>query len=68
MKNLYRIDITDATWTTPCGGNVGHEDETESCMEFTRLPGGIAIRDSKRPDIEAMRFSDDELTAFLGTV
>lgn len=72
MEDLYGIDVTKATWTKPCGGNVGHEDgdgTNESCMEFTRLPGdGIAIRDSKRPGMEPMRFSAAELTAFLAAI
>ncbi|MCD0450581.1 DUF397 domain-containing protein [Actinocorallia sp. API 0066] len=70
MKDdLYGIDISGAAWTTPCAGNVGTEsDEEESCMEFTRFPGGIAIRDSKQPGMTPMRFSDAELSAFLGSV
>lgn len=72
MEDLYGLDVTKATWITPCGGNVGHEDgdgTNESCMEFARLDGGgIAIRDSKRPDLVPMRFSRAELTAFLGAV
>lgn len=69
QEDLYGIDITGAAWTTPCGGNVGTEnDSEESCMEFTKLPGGIAIRDSKQPGMPPMRFSDAELTAFLGAI
>ena len=67
MKDLYGIDISNAAWTKPCGGNVG-DDSPESCMEFARIPGGIAIRDSKQPGMTPMRFSDAELTAFLGAV
>ncbi|GAA3194804.1 DUF397 domain-containing protein [Actinocorallia longicatena] len=66
-NDLYTIDITGADWTKPCGGNVG-DDSPESCMEFTRLPGGIAIRDSKQPGMSPMRFSDNELTAFLDAI
>jgi hypothetical protein len=69
QDDLYGIDITNAAWTKPCGGSISQDDNSESCMEFTKLPGGgIAIRDSKRTDLTPMRFSDDELTAFLGTV
>ncbi|POM24674.1 hypothetical protein BTM25_33080 [Actinomadura rubteroloni] len=71
MRNgdLYTLDISGATWTKPCGGNVGDPDAPESCMEFATLPdGAIAIRDSKRPDLTPMRFSADELTAFLGAI
>ncbi len=67
MEDLYGIDLSKAEWTTPCGGNVG-DDSPESCMEFTRFPGGIAIRDSKQPGVAPMRFTDAELTAFLGAV
>ncbi|MEV4092174.1 DUF397 domain-containing protein [Streptosporangium saharense] len=67
MENLYGIDLTNANWTKPCGGNVG-DDSPESCMEFTRFDGGIAIRDSKIPGVAPMRFSDAELTAFLGAI
>ncbi|GAA0967275.1 DUF397 domain-containing protein [Actinocorallia libanotica] len=69
MEDLYRMDIGNATWTKPCGGNVGTEnDNEESCMEFARIPGGIAIRDSKQPGMAPMRFSDAELNAFLGAI
>ncbi len=69
MSDLYSHDLTRATWTRPCGGNVGQEgdDEGSSCVETTAIPGGIAIRDSKRPDLEPLRFTDAEWSAFTAT-
>jgi hypothetical protein len=71
MKDLYDHDLTGAAWTRPCGGNVGQEgeDEGSSCVETATLPGGgVAVRDSKRPDLPALRFTAPEWAAFTATL
>lgn len=63
MTDLYGIDLTGATWAKPCGGNVG--DQGDGCVETTPIPGGgMAVRDSKRPDLPELRFTEAEWSAF----
>lgn len=63
---LYDHDLTGAKWARPCGGNTGDSDTDESCIETTSLPGGgVAMRDSKRPDRPELRFTADEVDAFV---
>lgn len=65
MDDLYKHDLTRANWERPCGGNTGDSGTDESCIETTRIPGGVAVRDSKRPDLPDLRFTDDEVAAFV---
>lgn len=66
MSDLYSHDLTGASWARPCGGNVG--DQGDGCVETTPIPGGMAVRDAKRPDLPALRFTDTEWAAFTATL
>ncbi|WP_129838004.1 DUF397 domain-containing protein [Streptomyces sp. RFCAC02] len=58
--DLYAIDLSSATWRKSPLSN-----GPEQCVEITDLPGGgIAIRDSKNPEREALRYTADEWHAF----
>lgn len=60
MKDLYGEDLTEATWISSCAS------QTEICVEVAALhDGGWALRDSKRPDLPALRFTDEEIREFL---
>ncbi|MCF6522861.1 DUF397 domain-containing protein [Streptomyces sp. JJ36] len=57
---LYAEDLTGAAWVSSCAS------QTEICVEVTALHGGgWALRDSKRPDLPALRFTDEEIRAFI---
>ncbi|MFF3863327.1 DUF397 domain-containing protein [Streptomyces sp. NPDC002209] len=54
--DLYALDLSQKSSFSTGDG---------ACVEVTHLPGGaVAIRDSKNPDREALRFSAAEWTAF----
>lgn len=57
---LYAYDLSAATWRkASASGGEGN------CVEVTDLPGGAkAVRDSKRPDLEPMRYTAAEWSAF----
>ncbi|WP_075737826.1 DUF397 domain-containing protein [Streptomyces acidiscabies] len=58
--NLYAVDLTQAIWRKSPASSGG-----EQCVEITDLPGGgIAIRDSKNPLKEPLRYTADEWDAF----
>lgn len=58
--DLYSEDLTGATWVRPCAS------QTEICVEVAALQdGGWALRDSKRPDLPALRFTEEEISEFL---
>ncbi|MFI7337048.1 DUF397 domain-containing protein [Streptomyces sp. NPDC050085] len=57
---LYALDLTDADWTKS-SFSAGEND----CVEITVLPGGgRAVRDSKHPEREALRYTATEWAAF----
>ncbi|AXI77857.1 DUF397 domain-containing protein [Peterkaempfera bronchialis] len=57
---LYSHDLSAATWRKSSAS--GAEN---NCVEVTDLPGGgVAVRDSKNPDREPLRFDAAEWTAF----
>lgn len=59
--DLYEMDLSNATWTKSSysGGN------TDMCVEVAQLPGrAVALRDSKNPEGEPLRFTADEWSAF----
>ncbi|WP_030673430.1 hypothetical protein [Streptomyces sp. NRRL B-1347] len=62
MRNgfdLYALDITTAEFTQACGGPC-----TEGCLTLAKIgPGAWAVGDSKRPDLEPLRYSTVELDA-----
>ncbi|GGS45157.1 DUF397 domain-containing protein [Streptomyces griseoviridis] len=58
--DLYALDLSGATWRKSPASNGG-----EQCVEITDLPeGGVAIRDSKNPGREPLRYTADEWDAF----
>lgn len=63
-RELYAADLTAATWRkSSFTGNNGQ------CVEIAQLPAGaIAIRDSKNPHREPLRFTSAEWSAFLNGV
>ncbi|RBM23319.1 DUF397 domain-containing protein [Streptomyces sp. PT12] len=59
-EDLYAIDLSDATWRKSPRSDTGG-----ACVEITDLPGGgVAMRDSKNPEREALRYTAAEWNAF----
>jgi hypothetical protein len=61
---LYDLDLTGLTWrkATASGGSGG-------CVEVADLPDGAkAVRDSKNPDLPALRYTAVEWAAFRAGV
>ncbi|WP_031045218.1 hypothetical protein [Streptomyces sp. NRRL F-5650] len=55
-NDLYRLDLTNASFATACGGNT-HPDG-ESSVTLARIGSDAwALGDSKRPDAEPLRFT-----------
>lgn len=62
MTDLYELPLTDAEFSTACGGNT-HPDG-ESCVTLALIgPDAWALGDGKRPDLEPLRFTTAELNA-----
>lgn len=60
MKDeLYSQDLGDIVWQKSTFSN------PHNCVEVGLLDGGIAVRDSKNPDKEALRFNSAEWRAFV---
>ncbi|TDC21150.1 DUF397 domain-containing protein [Streptomyces sp. 8K308] len=58
--DLYAIDLSNAEWHKSPFSTAG-----EQCVEIADLPGGgVAIRDSKHPEREALRYTAEEWSAF----
>ncbi|WP_327315942.1 DUF397 domain-containing protein [Streptomyces sp. NBC_01235] len=59
-SDLYSIDLTTAIWRkASASGGEGN------CVEVAQLPDGArAVRDSKNPDREPLRFTASEWAAF----
>ncbi|MEV6407312.1 MULTISPECIES: DUF397 domain-containing protein [Streptomyces] len=61
-NDLYRLDLSDASFMKACGGNT-HPDG-ESCVTLARIgEDAWALGDSKRPDAAPLRFTTEELHA-----
>ncbi|WP_432185099.1 DUF397 domain-containing protein [Streptomyces tendae] len=61
LNDLYQLNLSDASFTTACGGNT-HPDG-ESCVTLARIGSDAwALGDSKRPDAEPLRFTTEELS------
>jgi Domain of unknown function (DUF397) len=61
---LYAIGLSGAAWRKSPFSN-----GAEGCVEITDLPGGgVAVRDSKNPEREALRYTADEWDAFRKAV
>ncbi|GAA2478562.1 DUF397 domain-containing protein [Streptomyces thermolineatus] len=57
---LYAFDLSNITWRkSSASGGEGN------CVEIAELPGGgVAVRDSKRPEMEPLRYTAAEWDAF----
>lgn len=61
-NDLYGIPVGHVAFSKACGGNT-HPDG-ESCVSLARIgEGAWALGDSKRPDLEPLRFATAELHA-----
>jgi len=61
---LYAADLTAVTWRKST-----FTANTGQCVEVAALPGGaVAIRDSKSPGREPLRFTSGEWASFLSGV
>jgi len=57
---LYAHDLTGAIWRKASASGAEHD-----CVEIAELPGGArAVRDSKNPEREPLRFTSTEWAAF----
>ncbi|MEU6476202.1 DUF397 domain-containing protein [Streptomyces sp. NPDC047017] len=57
--DLYALDLASVTFVQACGGPC-----SEGCLVLARLgEDAWALGDSKRPDLEPLRFSSEELSA-----
>lgn len=65
MHSLYTIDLSEAAWVKPCGGNSDDNGDEESCVLMADTPEVVAIRDSKNLEAEALRFTRTEMEAFV---
>ncbi|CAL9400922.1 hypothetical protein SUDANB121_01469 [Nocardiopsis dassonvillei] len=63
--DLYRIDLSGTPWVKPCGGNSDENGDEESCVLVAQTPDLVALRDSKSPGLEALRFTRAEVEAFV---
>jgi len=39
--------------------------QQSNCVEFRRTPGGVEVRNSKRPDAGTVAYTDSEWKAFI---
>lgn len=61
-SDLYRLDVSGASFTKACGGNT-HPDG-EACVTLARIgEDAWALGDSKRPGAAPLRFTGAELRA-----
>ncbi|MFF4763885.1 DUF397 domain-containing protein [Streptomyces sp. NPDC001292] len=59
-SDLYALDLDGAAWRKASAS--GAEND---CVEIAELPGGArAVRDSKNPEREPLRFTASEWAAF----
>ncbi|MER7114602.1 DUF397 domain-containing protein [Saccharomonospora azurea] len=42
--------------------------QTDNCVEFRRVEGGVEVRNSKRPDEASVAYTDSEWRAFVAGV
>ncbi|GAA3343396.1 DUF397 domain-containing protein [Amorphoplanes nipponensis] len=60
MVKKFEADLTNAVWRR--SGGV----QTEAAVEVALLDGGVAVRDSRKPDGDVLFFTPDEWDAFVG--
>ncbi|MBW1604457.1 DUF397 domain-containing protein [Streptomyces sp. JJ66] len=57
---LYAFDLSTAVWRKATASGPEHD-----CVEVAEMPGGArAVRDSKNPDRDPLRFTATEWAAF----
>ena len=57
---LHAYDLTEAIWRKASASGAEHD-----CVEVAELPAGArAVRDSKNPGLEPLRFTASEWAAF----
>ncbi|ATL30021.1 DUF397 domain-containing protein [Streptomyces formicae] len=60
--DLYALPIDGVVFVKACGGST-HPDG-EACAQLAKIgPNAWALRDSKRPHAEPLRFTTEELDA-----
>ena len=68
--DLYSVEVPEAAYRTPCGGNIG--GSLESCVSFAEIPGSpgaFAVRDTKLgASSPELRFSAAEMTDFVAAI
>jgi hypothetical protein len=60
MSELYEADLTRAVWIKASASN-----QNGACVELAAVADGVAMRDSKNPDLPALRYTREELAAFI---
>lgn len=63
IADLHTFDLSGAAWRKSSYSNGG-----EHCVEVTDLPGGLAVRDSKDPEREPLRYHAAQWRAFCASV
>jgi hypothetical protein len=56
----FEADLTNAVWRRSGGA------QTEAAVEVALLDGGVAVRDSRKPDGDVLFFTPAEWDAFVG--
>jgi hypothetical protein len=59
-SELYEADLTHAVWIKASASN-----QNGACVELAALADGVAMRDSKDPNRPALRYTREELAAFI---
>ncbi|MQA78191.1 MAG: DUF397 domain-containing protein [Streptosporangiales bacterium] len=57
--DLYSQDLTNASWRK------SSFSQPDNCVEVSLLDGGVALRDSKNPQLGALCFDNAEFRAFV---
>jgi hypothetical protein len=57
----FEADLTDAVWRRS-----GPAQADTAAVEVALLDGGVAVRDSRRPDGDVLFFTPAEWDAFVG--
>ncbi|MGV4930011.1 DUF397 domain-containing protein [Streptomyces sp. BHT-5-2] len=61
---LYTLNLSHVVWKKS-----SFSDGMNNCVEVAQLPGGaVAVRDSKHPHCDALRFTAAEWSAFRSSI